>query len=530
MVHLRTIILTSLLAVAVGSQPALCQNVFAKKQIPHSSQEHSGVKLGESPQVRSLLNDSEALPAEFASDVSLTLVESGIVRSEVLRVKVTANAFEKASAAQDDVMRNAFGASVEETSQGLHAIASSVTHLDRISLQARVVRQFAATDPRKARLLFESMQPPQLTPVSCNENWFFVPDSYYDALSVVLHSGFSDREIKGGTRAGYTTSIIRHTQSHVQLTPLARLLSSGAFTEQELRTIVPVYAAALADLHGDPLSFSIVMLEPYDFFEAITAVLTLLDRRNVDSRALLQAIRDYIVLNFKGSNCAATESSNDSKSSLPRAVVKFNETFQSRLREVNLSAIGEDEIKSGRKRSGLDDPLPSRWNSLTYSQLLESVQKLYTPLTQREIAEGRTENDAKWLSQAQDVLARLSAWSNEEGESEPDFFHQKAILLDGLTQRTIGTPLHAGALDSFILFLEQNSYQDVTPIDWFFFVKLFLSRNSGRDVANHDFKRLVDSREPVLSVYARLQTMLESAKQTPASKYGTEGGKNRDRK
>src|ERR1700722_15969696 len=157
MVHLRSIILTSLLAVAIGSQPARCQNISEKKQIPQSSQRRSGIKpKADSPEVRSLLNDSEALPAEFASDISLTLVENGFVRNEALKVKVMTSAFEKASAAQDDVMRNPFGASVEKTSQGLHAIASSVTGLNRISLQASVGRQFVATDPRKARLLFES--------------------------------------------------------------------------------------------------------------------------------------------------------------------------------------------------------------------------------------------------------------------------------------------------------------------------------------------------------------------------------------
>jgi hypothetical protein len=528
MVDLRSIILASLLAVAIGFQPARCQNISEKKQIPQSPQRRSGIKPADSPEVRSLLNDSEALPAEFASDISLTLVENGFVRNEALKVKVMTSAFEKASAAQDDVMRNPFGASVDKTSQGLHAIASSVTSLNRISLQARVVRQFVATDPRKAKLLFESMQPPQLTPVSCNENWFFVPDSYYDALAVVLQRGFSDREIRGGTRAGYVSSIIRHTQSHVQLTPLARLLSSGDFREEELRTIVPVYAAVLADLHGDPLSF-ILTLEPYgDFFEAITAVLMSLDRRNVDSRALLQAFRDYMVLNFKGPNCGATESSNDSKSSLPPAIVKFNETFQSRLKGMNLSVIGEDEVKSNAKDSGPDEPLPSQWNSLTYFQLSESLKKLYTPLTQKESAEGRTENDTKWSSQAQDVLTRVSAWSNED-ESELDFFHQKAILLEGLTQVTIGTPLHADVLDSFVLFLEQNSYQDVTPIDWFFCAKLLL-RSSRFKLSRRDFKRLVDSREPVLSVYARLQTLRESAKQTPPIKSPTEGAKNGGRK
>ena len=263
---------------------------------------------------------------------------------------------------------------------------------------------------------------------------------------------------------------------------------TGVVFQQPVRTIVPVYAAMLAEVHGDPLSFSILMSAPDSFFEAITTLLTSLARRNVDSRALLQAFRDYMVLNFKGPNCGATESSNDSKSSLPTAIAQFNETFQSRLKGMNLSVIGEDEIKSNTKASGPDEPLPSRWNSSTYFQLLESVQKLNTPLTQKELAEGRTENDAKWLSQAQDALTQLSTWSNE-GEPEADFFHQKAILLEALAQRTVGTSLHAEVLDAFVRFLEQNSYQEVTPIDWFFCAKILLAKNAGPNSANADLRR-----------------------------------------
>lgn len=521
MVHLRSTIFASILSVVIGPRLAHGQNLREKEPAAQSSQGRSGVEPANNPEVRSLLNDSEVLPAEFTSDVSLTLVENGFVRNAALKAKIISRAFEKASAAQDDVMRHPFGASVEETSEGLHAIASLVTGLNRISLQARVVRQVVASDPRKARQLFDSMHPPQITPVSCNENWYFVPDAYYDALAAVLQRGFSEREIRGGIRAGYLSSIIRQTQSHVQVVPIARLLSAGEFTEQELRTIVPVYAATITDLHGDPLPFSILMSAPDRFFGAISTLLTSLDRHNVESRALLQAFRDYMVVNFKGANCGPAEFSKDSKSLLPTAIVRFNETFQSRLKGMNLGVIRESEIKSDPKGSGPHDPLPSRWNSLTYSQLLKSVQQLNTPLTQKELAEGRTENDAMWLSEAQDVLIRLSAWSND-GESEDDFFHQKAILLEGLARRTIGTPVHAGVLDSFVVFLEQNSYLDITPIDWFFCAELLLETNAS-DSANADLKRLVDSREPVLSVYARLQSLLKSAKQAPAGKHPTEG-------
>lgn len=519
MVHLRSIIFASILAVAASPTPDHAQKIPEKSRVPQRSDER--INPADNPEVRSLLNDSEALPAEFASDVSLTLVENGFVRNAVVKHKVITRAFEKAAAAEDDVMRRPFGASVEETSQGLHAIASSVTRLNRISLQARVIQQFVATDPREARQLFESMHPPQLTSVSCIENWYFVPDAYYDALLQVLQHGFSDREIRGGTRAAYAISVVRRTQWHVQLVPVARLLSAGDFTEQELRTTVPVFAAVLADVHEDPLPFSTLMSNPKSFFEGFTSLFTTLDKHNLDTRALLQALRDYLVLNFKEPHCGPTVAPSDSTSTLPSAIVQFNETFGSRLKRLSLGIIGDDQIKSDIKTSVPEQPLPSRWNSLAYSQLVESVQKLNTPLTKKELDEGRTDNDAQRMSQVQDVLTRLSAWSNE-GQSDADFFHQKAILLEALVQRTVGTPLHAEVLDAFVHFLEQNSYQEITPVDWFFCAKIILARTAGLNSADADLRRLIDSREPVLNVYARLQSLLLSAKQTPTGKSSSE--------
>jgi|SRR5580658_163122 hypothetical protein len=513
----RSIISALILSVAVLSRPAVGQDIPARQQAPQRSQESSGLTRTASPEVQSLLNDSEGLPPEFSSDVTLALVENGFIRNDALKAKLLTRAFEEASAAQDDVLRGPFGVSVEETSEGLHAIASLVTRLNRISLQARVIHELVATDPRRARRVFESMQPPQLTPVLCNENWYFVPDSYYDALAPVLQRGFSDREIAGGNRAAYLSSIIRSTRYHVQLVPLSRLLSTGDFTEQELRTVVPVYAAMVAQVDGDPLAFSILLSESDGFFEAISALLASLDKRNVDSRALLQAFRDYMVLNVKGPNCGATELSKSSKSVLPPAIVSFNETFRSRLQKAKLDAIGENEIRGDTNSNVKDQPLPSRWKSPAYFQLLEAVQGVNLPLTGSATS---SENDSPRLSQAQDVLSRLNAWTNED-QPEVEFFHQKAILLEGLARRTIGTSLHAEVLDSLVHFLEQNSYQEVTPIDWFFCAKRLLSTSAGPNKASADLRRLVDSREPVLSIYARLQSLLQSSKEAPTGKYAT---------
>jgi hypothetical protein len=457
--------------------------------------------------VRSLLDDSEALPPEFAADAILQLVENGFIRSDGLKIKVLSRAFEKASAAQDDVMRHPWGASVEETTQGLHAIASFVTRLDRISLQTRVVRQLSLINPRRARQVFESMRPPYIEPASCNDNSYFVPDSYYDALAVVVEHGFSDREITGGLRADYVNSAIKTIQSHVQLLPVAQLLNTGNFTEQELREIVPAYAASLGDLHGDALSFGVLMSRSDRLLEAIAKLIALLDKDNIDSLSLLRSLREYLVLNFKGPSCATALTSRDSGSTLPDAVSQFNQRFAGTLVRSNLGLIRESEIKTNKKES-VENPPPSRWRSQTYSQLLVSLQKLNLPENQR--APTAAQSDSDWSSQAGDLLAQLADWS-DASEPEAEFFHQKAILMEGLAEKSIGTSIHARALDRFIRFLEQHSYQQVSAVDWFLYAKKLLAASVRPGSLNEDLGVFLDSREPVLSIYARLELLQQQS-------------------
>jgi hypothetical protein len=471
----------------------------------NTPQVQSHVPTTTAPQVRSLLNDAAALPPEFVSDLFLQLVENGLIRNDRLRSKVLDDAFEKASGAEDDVMRRPWGVNVEETPQGLHAIASRFTGLDRVSLQTRVVREIFSTNPQRARAMFESMPPPHITQLSCNEAWFFFPKSYYDAVTTLVEHGFSAREIAGGNRASFVTSILKSVQSsHLELAPTAELLNTGNFTDWELREIVPGYVATLTNMDGDAHSFEILMSEPDGLLDAISKLVLLLAKKNIDSRALVQALRDYLVLNFKRSNCGGVQSSTGSRSALPKAILQFNNRFLGELKRANLDPIRESEIK---KDSGLniDSSSPSRWNSQIYPQLLLSLQGLNPPANR---------DDSAWLRRAREFLAQLSAWSDKD-EPETEFFHQKALLLEGLAERTIGTSIHPEVLDRFIAFLEQYSYEQVSTIDWFFYAKKLLAAHVRPSETNRDLEAFLNSREPVLSIYARLELLLQAPKYSP---------------
>jgi hypothetical protein len=452
-------------------------------------------------QVRSLINDSEALPPEFSSDLVLQLLEKGFVQNPPLKRKLLKRAFEKASAAQDDVMRRPWG-HAEQDPDGFHAIALDYTGLDKISLQTRVVRQALSIDPALGRHFSESMRLPQIAPAVCNQKWRIFPDAYYDTLAEVLKAAFSSREITAGLRASYVNSIISNNKSHVQVLPITRMLNASNLTEQELRETVPSYAASLHNVDEDSQSFGILVHGYDEFFDATYSLVSLLDKNRIDSSFLVQTLREYLVMNFKRRPCNVGHASIDAKSGLPEALSRFNERFLANLARANLAPISENEIKR-EENVQPEKPLPTlQWSSQVYSQLLLAVQGLNAP-----VGNTSAQSEIAWSTKIRDLLAQVNDWS-DPNEPEAVFFRQKALMLEGVCERTNGTAIHSEAVSSFRSFLEQNSYEETNWIDWFIFVKKLFATSMEKNKPRGDLDAFVNSRDPVLSTYARLQLLL----------------------
>jgi len=508
-----------LMCAGVFATNLLAQDASPPVSKPKPGQKHTTVDT----QVRSLLDDAEALPPEFTSDVILQLVENGLVPDDHLKIKLLNDASEKASLAQDEYPERPWGVNVEETPLGLHAIASITTGLNRLSLQARVVRLAISTNPQQARQLFESIYPPRIQPLPCNESWFPWSEPYYNTLTILLDKGFSPREIAGGLRGSYAASIIKNIKSHLELVFAVQLLETGSFTDQELQELVPAYVSSLLNLDGDPKSFEMVMSDAR-LFDGVSKLISLSAKHGIDSRSVLQAMHDYLVGNFNEPHCSTFAASRGSD--LPDAIVRFNDTFGPQLIRANLSTIGADEL---REDDSLPiDPSPPRWKSKTYLDLLATLQTLTPPPNPSDNTKTSATLDA-FLTKAQDLLTKLGAWS-ENSEPETEFFHQKAILLEGLAERTEGTSLHKEVLDRFIMFLQEFPPDQIGTVDWYLYVKKLLRANMKANYTRDNLRAFLDSREPVLTVYARLELLLQAAKYAPVGTHTSQNANKSDHK
>jgi len=211
------------------------------------------------------------------------------------------------------------------------------------------------------------------------------------------------------------------------------------------------------------------------------------------------------VRNFDGPSCSALAASAGSGSLLPDAIARFNEKFGAQLTRANLSLIDAGELKR-EAGSHIEDSSSPRWKSKTYSDLVATLQTLAPPSSPSD----NPKTPDAFLTKAQDLLTKLGSWS-ENSEPETEFFHQKALLMEGLAERTTGTSLHREALDRFIVFLGQYPPDEVGAVDWYFYAKKLLNANVKPNYTRDDLAVFLDSREPVLRVYARLGLLLQTS-------------------
>lgn len=455
-------------------------------QTPH------GTKVAASDKTGSLLiRDAESLPPEFAADIVMQVAENGASLTASQKTGALKKAFDEAAQDQDGVSHRPWGTNVEETSEGLHALALFIGRLDRISQQSRAVQDMAEIDPKLARVELGMIALPRLDPIPCQATWSYFPDAYYEAVARVMETAFSPKEISSGQRGEFLTSVVNGVVSHSQLPPVARLIAAPDLSGAELAAVISPYIYALDRLRGDAHSFYwTASRHSVDEFAALVARL---DKQGIGALPLIASYRRYLVANFKTTPCSPLEAPDNGK--LPLALQEFNDKFSNRLQAAGLTVITHDEIKIEAKEGPPTESGPSRWDSKEYSDLLLSLQEL--PDMPRE--------DPSIEAKYQEYLLRLNGWSNQS-EPETEFFHQKSMFYSGVIERLGHSVMRTNVLLDFVKFLELNSYQQVSKVDWFFYARRLLDISTQPAERSDVINALISSGDPVLNLYGRLES------------------------
>ncbi len=144
-----------------------------------------------SAQTQSILDLARKAPPEIFADAVVKLVERGEIPPAILLqtggVSYSKKRFEAAKRAREPVRLTALPGVRSDTRAALRDSAGALG-LDALSLQSRVIKLMAATDPTRARELFQSVEHPALEARPCADPMIADVSAYYEMAAQTASS------------------------------------------------------------------------------------------------------------------------------------------------------------------------------------------------------------------------------------------------------------------------------------------------------------------------------------------------------
>jgi hypothetical protein len=454
---------------------------------------------GRDQEFQTMADMAIAVPPEFGADVLIRLAESTKAPDRTTKIDLLRKAFYLAPAAEQPVKRGTLVFS-PDTRAGFLALAFRMLNLDTLSLQSRVVGDMLHLDTVKARAMLEEIKLPALSPVGCAEPLTYDVALFYRTVGQVAREGFAAKDKSEGRKIALLAPYVGSLQSHAQVRPAAQLLLSADLSPADLGQLANMFAIALSHLRGDERSFASMNMDSDEYTApgAIASLITALNAKRIPNVALISALRQYLVSNFSGEVCG--EAAN-TPGSLPEVVKYFNREFQLALQSAQIAPITEEELRGVHVGEKLTDV--SFWQSPEAKKILHDEQRLKFGggETQLTIQERTT---PAWSSQLTDFLAELAAWKSDR-ESVADFFDEKSSAYPNLINLVPNGAERSRAIDAFVEFLEQNSAQAESRIEWMVMADHVLSGARAADDRQEVILAFVNSRDSTLSLYGRLE-------------------------
>jgi hypothetical protein len=445
---------------------------------------------------------ADGVPAEYAADILIRVAESAKIASREKRIALLRKAFTQASRAQMPVQPAATPYSDIDTRSGYLAMAATA-HLDRLSLQSHIVTSMLPIDPASARELLQQLEFPTLPPVSCEEPLTYNLSTFYRMLEEVEKNGFTERERRQGQHVALLVPYLTSVQSHAQITPIAELLRKVEMSPSELEQLAGLFADSISRLKGDTRSFTAerLGLGGYQFPEALVLLIKRLNAQQVQTGALLNAIRGYLTNNLNAVQCGETASEEKHDESVPDCVLRFNEELKQQLSNYQLLPIRKDELSNSK--IGQRAKIMAFWNSPESKKLREDLRRLRFGNGNGELSQ-QERSTSHWNLLLIDFLTELASWDGT-GDDETDVFNQKCILYSTLIQIVPSDTQATKVTEEFVDFLELNSAQMHSPAEWMFWVNILISGAKAPLRRQELIHAFLNSRDPALSLYARVE-------------------------
>ena len=383
--------------------------------------------------------------------------------------------------------------------------------LERVTLQSRVVdRMIALQEGRRARVLLEKIDLPLPAKPACADLLIPVAPYYWDTLAslVLQNSAFTllERERKRPLELieHHVRSILAATDVGPAAQAARRVMLADGDPDGRLVTAL---GSALASIQDSDRAFSYAV-ESMGVVENVLALAEEARRRRMPTAGLVFSLRAFLVRHYQAVRCADTIALPDSTPSYLQvgALIRPIQTFNQRA-PVYANPL-PPILDKDRQPAGIDSSQPQSQPAqlLTYAAITGRIDAL---------PRGRSVPGA-YRPAGEEVLKMMLDWHEDSVLNGPEFFHQKSAALRAFLQKELGGDLFHAALAEYVKLLLGTPARRDAPAEWLYEVDSLLAlarqpedrRGSAAHPSSGEIiKTLVDSYDPTLQLYGRLEQM-----------------------
>jgi hypothetical protein len=364
---------------------------------------------------RSISDLASAAPPEFTADALLRIVESGKLADRNARRELVEHAFQLSASAKFPVRMEGVQGTTTDTASGSLSQAHTLK-LDVLSLESRAVRDMLPIDIAKARELFGQIVKPALPPLTCDDALVYDPSEFYQALSVVVNGTFTAKEKAKEEHFNLLVDSLGQVTSPSQLAPLAGTLESAGVTAAQRQILWARFNGLLESMQPDDRSFA---------------------------------------------------------ASLPALSALSTPGIQSALEKYRQKSHG-CTTEQGKKPT--TPKLEPYWQSATAKQLLEAGKKLRFASSSQLLTEADRATP-EWQQQLSDYLNLIAEWSQDQGESDAEFYHEKCLVYTALLDLVPAGSQSDKILADYVDFISNSNLYQQSPAEWFVEPHVLLDRS-----------------------------------------------------
>jgi hypothetical protein len=349
-----------------------------------------------------------AAPPEFAADALLRIAESNQVADRNARLELAEKAFQLASSAKFPVRMLGLSGTTMDTASGSLSEAYNLK-LDTLSLQSRAVRDILPLDAAKARDLFGRIIRPALRPLTCDDALVWEPSDYYQALSAVANSAFTQKEKARQEHINLLLDALGQASSPFELIGLAAAVRNAAVTAAEHQLLWVRFNGTLENLQTDGRSFA-------------------------------ASIGALAALNTPG--------------------------IQSSLEKYRRNPGCEGDTAKPPDKTPTTPKLERYWQSATARQLRDAGLKLRIGPNERLLSDA-DRMTPEWQRQLADYLNLIADWTPDQEPSEAVYYHEKCLVYIALLDLVPPGPQGEKILAEFVDFIGNSALYQRSPAEWF---------------------------------------------------------------